>query len=75
MPLVMVWQRDLPLSGEGTQRQRELKIKSGLPCRPVDIVSFITEADFSDFVNLKDAYVLTYVIKSYRYLTCYTILC
>ena len=75
MPLVMVWQRDLPLSGEVAQRQRALKIKSGLPCRPVDLVSYITEADFSDFVNLKDAYVLRYVIRSYRYLICYRILC
>lgn len=67
-PLVMVWERDLPLTGAKVEKQRGLRIKSGLPCQSVDRVSYITEADFLDFVKWKDAYLLRYMVLSYSYL-------
>jgi hypothetical protein len=60
-PLIMVWERDLPLTGSKVEKQRALRIKSGLPCQSIDRVSYITEADFSDFVKWKEAYLLRYV--------------
>ncbi|KAK4134595.1 hypothetical protein BT67DRAFT_299242 [Trichocladium antarcticum] len=57
-PLVMVWERDLPLTGAKTEKQRGLRVKSGLPCQSIDRVTYITEDDFLDFVKLKGAYPL-----------------
>ncbi|KAH6616140.1 hypothetical protein B0J18DRAFT_438972 [Chaetomium sp. MPI-SDFR-AT-0129] len=54
-PLIMVWERDLPLTSAKVEKQRGLKIKSGFPCRSVDRVSYLTEGDFSDFLKLKGA--------------------
>ncbi|KAJ4288310.1 hypothetical protein N0V88_007348 [Collariella sp. IMI 366227] len=52
-PLIMVWERDLPLTGAKAEKQRGLRIKSGLPCQLIDRVTYITEDDFLDFVKLK----------------------
>ncbi|KAK4133000.1 hypothetical protein BT67DRAFT_435260 [Trichocladium antarcticum] len=57
-PLVMVWERDLPLTGAKAEKQRGLRVKSGLPCQSIDRVTYITEDDFLDFVKLKGAYPL-----------------
>ena len=63
MPLVMVWERDLPLTGRKVEeRKRGFAIKSGLPCQSVDRVTYITEADFADFIKSKDAYLLRYMV-------------
>ncbi|KAJ8130907.1 hypothetical protein O1611_g2721 [Lasiodiplodia mahajangana] len=57
-PLVMVWQRDLLLTGDGAQKQRRLSIRCGLPCDSIDIVSYITEANFAGFVKWQSAYLV-----------------
>ncbi|KAJ4288332.1 hypothetical protein N0V88_007370 [Collariella sp. IMI 366227] len=40
------------------EKQRGLRVKSGLPCQSIDRVTYITEDDFLDFVKLKGAYPL-----------------
>ncbi|KAJ4288305.1 hypothetical protein N0V88_007343 [Collariella sp. IMI 366227] len=62
-PLIMVWERDLPLTGAKAEKQRGLRIKSGLPCQSIDRVTYITEDDFLEFVNLKEAYPLSGVTR------------
>ncbi|KAH6844766.1 hypothetical protein B0I37DRAFT_446744 [Chaetomium sp. MPI-CAGE-AT-0009] len=57
-PLIMVWERDLPLTGGKTEKQRGLEIKSGRRCESVDRVSYLTEENFSKFVKSKQAYLL-----------------
>ncbi|KAK0655098.1 hypothetical protein B0T16DRAFT_4055 [Cercophora newfieldiana] len=59
-PLVMVWERDLAptIPGATAGKQSGLKAKSGVPCRSIDRVTYITEDDFSNFVALKRAYLL-----------------
>lgn len=67
-PLVMVWERDLPLTGAKAEKQRGLRVKSGLPCQSIDRVTYITEDDFLDFVKSKGAYPLRYIVLSCGYL-------
>lgn len=62
-PLIMVWERDLPRTTKKGTAVRNLQAKSGLPCQPIDRVSYITETDFANFIDIKKAYVLRYFVS------------
>ena len=59
---MMVWERGIPSrSGKG-ETKRGLKIGSGVQCQSIDRVTFISQADFDDFVKMKEAYCLRLVL-------------
>lgn len=59
--LIMVWERDLPLTGPKNGKQRILELKSGSSCESVDRVTYIKETDFAKFLNDMQADILRYV--------------
>ena len=59
-PLIMVWERDLPLLHGKRDTKRNVKIKSGFPCKSTDRVSYTSPANIDDLIKKKEAYCLRY---------------